>query len=69
MKSREDDNVTGTIKFSLISTLMIYVLDVYNYKFYGRLTLTDQINICKLYSKEVEYDEDNESAVENCTLF
>ena len=69
MKSREDDNVTGKIKFSLISTLMIYVLDVYNYKFYGRLTLTDQINICKLYSKEVEYDEDNESAVENCTLF
>ena len=46
--------------------------DSYAYADYvieGRIQLTDQINICKLYSKEVEYDEDNESAVENCTLF
>lgn len=59
LKTRMDDALTDKIQLALISVGIIEVLDIYHWLEKGELTLTDQINICKLYSKEIEYDEYN----------
>lgn len=63
MKARENGFVLEKIIFALISTCMIQLLDVWEWKKTGRLTLSQQVDICKLYSKEIEYDEDNTEKV------
>ncbi len=63
MKAREDDDIEGKIYFAAASVSMIYLLDIYFYLQHHKLELRDQINICKLYSKEIEYDEDNVRAL------
>lgn len=53
------------VRFSMISVGMIILMDVMTWKKQGSFTLKDQINICKLYSQEIEYDEDNVLALES----
>lgn len=59
MKARNDDALFEKIVFALISTNFIQILNIYEWMLNGRITQKTQINICKLYSKEIEYDEEN----------
>jgi lysine-N-methylase len=59
MKSRYDDDLCGKISFALISTGMIQLVDLYCWLRKGELSRKDQIDICKMYAKEIEYDEEN----------
>lgn len=59
MRARWDGMLLGRVKFALISTCMIQLLDVYTWLTDGCLTQARQIELCGLYSEEIEYDEDN----------
>jgi lysine-N-methylase len=59
MKARYDDDLRGKITFALISTCMIQLVDIDCWMQNGKLTHKDQIDICKMYAKEIEYDEGN----------
>lgn len=59
MKAREDGALIEAVRFALISSCMIQVLDIDTWLKTGTLDPVQQVNICKLYSKEIEYDEDN----------
>lgn len=59
LKAREDDAVMEKIHFALLSCSMIQLIDIYTWMKTGSLQLKQQLDICKLYSKEIEYDEDN----------
>lgn len=63
LKAREDLMLTEKITFALISVSMIQLLDLEHWLTAGSLSLKEQIDICKLYSKEIEYDEDNTEQV------
>ena len=59
MKARIDGALLDAVRFALISSCMIQILDIDIWLKTGNLNPVQQINICKLYSKEIEYDEDN----------
>ncbi|MGN0268930.1 MAG: flagellin lysine-N-methylase [Lachnospiraceae bacterium] len=59
MKARIDGALLDAVRFALISSCMIQILDIDIWLKTGTLDPVQQINICKLYSKEIEYDEDN----------
>jgi lysine-N-methylase len=59
MKARYDDDLCGKVTFALISTCMIQLVDIDCWMQNGKLTHKDQIDICKMYAKEIEYDEGN----------
>ena len=59
MKAREDNQVKERIAFVLNSICMIIVISVYEWMRKGELSLKDRIDVCKLYSKEIEYSEEN----------
>lgn len=59
MKARNDDMVIEKVNFAIISTYMIELLDIFYYEKNGKLSEKNQVDICKMYSKEIEYDEDN----------
>lgn len=63
MKAREDLMLVEKVSFALISVCMIQLLDIRRWLSSGALSLKDQIDICKLYSKEIEYDEENTEQV------
>jgi hypothetical protein len=63
MKARYDDDLCGKVNFALISTCMIQLLDIDAWDRSGKLEPKDQIDICKMYAKEIEYDEGNVEAV------
>lgn len=62
-KTRFDDEMTQKIIFALISVSVIKFVDIYYYIRDGKLLDRQQIEICKLYSKEIEYDEDNTASL------
>lgn len=59
MKAREDGALMEAVRFALISSCMIQILDIDTWLKTGTLDPVQQVNICKLYSKEIEYDEEN----------
>ena len=59
LKAREDDNVFEKVIFTLLSVSMIELMDIHVWCATGHLDAKQQIDVCKLYSKEIEYDEDN----------
>ena len=59
MKARIDGALLDAVRFALISSCMIQVLDIDTWLKTGTLDPVQQVDICKLYSKEIEYDEDN----------
>ena len=63
MKAREDGAVLDRVVFALISVEMIQLMDILCWLEHGTLTHKQQIDICKLYSQETEYDEDNTEEV------
>lgn len=62
MKSRDGD-LLGRLGFAVLSVAMIECLSVLHWMEHGHLANKEQVDICKLYSKEIEYDEDNTVAV------
>lgn len=66
IKSYEDDNFLGKIKFAILSCLMIECMNVYCRK--HKLAF-DRINIAKMYSKEIEYSEENMNEIHEELLF
>lgn len=66
MKIRFDDMLREKIMFCLLSVSTIEILDIWEWINKGDLSLKGQIDICKLFSKEIEYDEEN---TEKLSLF
>lgn len=66
IKSYEDDNFLGKIKFAILSCLMIECMNAYCKK--QKLTF-DRIDIAKMYSKEIEYSEENMDEIYEELLF
>lgn len=71
MSARNDDEVAEKVIFALVSTGMIQLLGVFRWlkKDKKRLEEADQIAICKLYSQEIEYHEENMNKVAGCLKF
>ena len=63
MKARNDGAVLDRVVLALISTGMIQMLDILSWLEHGSLSHAQQINICKLYAKEIEYSETNTEEV------
>ena len=59
MKALGDDAVQEKVQFALLSTAIIRLLDLYEWIRHGELTPWAQICICKAYSREIEYNEEN----------
>lgn len=59
MKALGDDAVQDKVQLALVSTAVIQLLDVYEWLAKGEVTHWAQICICKAYSREIEYNEDN----------
>ena len=51
--------VQDKVQLALVSTAVIQLLDVYEWLAKGEVTHWAQICICKAYSREIEYNEDN----------
>lgn len=68
MKGREDGMLAEKLQFALLSVAMIELLGIMEWKKSGTLTERQQIDIVKLYSKEIEYDEENMLAVSEVIL-
>lgn len=59
MGARWDGMLCGRVNFALISTCMIQLLDIQTWLTEGCLTHARQIDLCRRYSEEIEYDEEN----------
>ena len=59
MKALGDDAVQDKVQLAPVSTAVIQLLDVYEWLAKGEVTHWAQICICKAYSREIEYNEDN----------
>lgn len=66
IKSYEDDNLLDKVKFAILSTKIICCIDQYCKK--QKLSFTS-LEIARLYSKEIEYSEDNIEAIFEEFLF
>ena len=71
MSARNDDEVAEKVVFALVSTGIIQLLGVFRWlkKDKKKLEEADQIAICKLYSQEIEYHEENMNKVAGCLKF
>lgn len=65
MNARDDDAVREKVQFALISTAVIQALDIFHWMTHGTLSHWEQICICKAYSREIEYDEENTACLSN----
>ena len=63
MKALGDDAVREKVQLALISTAVIQLLDIREWLVSGELTHWAQICICKAYSREIEYNEENTEQV------
>ena len=59
LQALEDDCLLEKVQFALYSVSLIQLLDIFCWLRDGILTEWQQICLCKLYSKELEYDTDN----------
>lgn len=59
MKCREDGALRERVMFALLSTCMIHIIDIWTWMKNGEISPEKQIDICKMYSVEIEYDEGN----------
>ena len=66
IKAYEDDNLIDKIKFAVLSVLMIEIVAKYCKVYDSSFELLD---IAKMYSKEIEYSEENIEAIFEELLF
>lgn len=59
IQSLDDCDIIGKINFAIVSVITIHILDLQAFASTGDFTFTDQVNIVKLFSQEIEYDTDN----------
>ncbi len=65
MKALGDDALREKVQFALLSTAIIQTLDISHWLTCGALTPWDQVCICKSYSREIEYNEENTECLAN----
>ena len=63
LKAVWDGDLLSHVKFSVFSTLMIFLLGMQTFSQKGGFSLQDQIYNTKAYSKEIEYSDENLEAV------
>lgn len=66
MKAYEDDNLTDKVKFAVLSVLMIMKIDQYTQKYDRPFDILD---IARMYSKEIEYSQENMEEIFEELLF
>lgn len=59
MKSAYDHNVFGKIQFIISSLVIIKDMDIFRYMSDNKFTLKDRLDNIHIFSREVEYSEDN----------
>lgn len=65
MQTLEDDCLLEKVQFALYSVSLIQLLDIFCWLRDGTLKQWQQICLCKLYSKELEYNTDNTAFLES----
>ena len=67
MKAVFDGDVLTKVKMGIVSVLMIRQCDIGTWAYTGELSYEKQVDICHLYSREVEHSEENFDNL--CKLF
>lgn len=62
MRCRYDDNLAGSACFALLAVSMIQLMDLNAWNERGILEHQEQIDLCKMLSREIEYSEENLAA-------
>ena len=55
----DDGDVSSKAAFAAASVQLLFALGALHEKLHGSFTVSDQIELCRLYSAEVEYSDDN----------
>ena len=69
LKAVYDEDALTKIKQMILMVLVMAALGVRQWQKTGRFSLADQIEVCRQYSKEVEYSDDNMEALAEAFLF
>lgn len=59
----DDGDAPGKAAFAVLSVRLLFALGALQYALTGDFTVDDQIELCRLYSAEVEYSDDNLNAL------
>lgn len=59
----DDGDTGGKAAFAVLSVRLLFALGALHYLLHGEFTVEDQIELCRLYSAEVEYSDDNLNAL------
>ena len=59
----DDGDVCGKAAFAVLSVRLLMALGALHYLLHGAFTAADQIELCRLYSAEIEYSDDNLNAL------
>ena len=59
----DDGDVSSKAAFAAASVQLLFTLGALHEKKHGSFTVSDQIELCRLYSAEVEYSDDNLNAL------
>ena len=58
-----DGDVSSKAAFAVASVRLLFALGALHFLLHGEFTVEDQIELCRLYSAEVEYSDDNMEAL------
>ena len=59
----DDGDVSSKAAFAAASVQLLFALGALHERLHGSFTVSDQIELCRLYSAEVEYSDDNLNAL------
>lgn len=59
----DDGDIRGKAAFAVLSVRLLMALGALRYLQHGAFTAADQIELCRLYSAEIEYSDDNLNAL------
>ena len=64
----DDGDVSSKAAFAVLSVRLLFSLGALHLLLRGEFTVEDQIELCRLYSAEVEYSDDNMDALFDALL-
>ena len=64
----DDGDVSSKAAFAVLSVRLLFSLGALHLLLHGEFTVEDQIELCRLYSAEVEYSDDNMDALFDALL-
>ena len=64
----DDGDVSSKAAFAVLSVRLLFVLGALHFMLHGKFAVDDQIELCRLYSAEVEYSDDNMDALFDALL-